>query len=285
VPDTPFRPFDDLLDRDAALSRLREAVAGADDGELFLERRRGEVLGFDDGRLKTATYEASEGFGLRAVRGETAGYAHSTEISEPALARAVATARLAVGAGGGTLAAPPPRTNRKLYGDDDPMEARPSRSRVDTLREIDAFARGPRPPAWCRSRPSLSALLTRRSRSCGPEGDLVTEVRPMSRSTVSSSWRRTAGARPGPRLGRPARPSGPDRPRDLGGDDARGAAHRAREPARRGRARGRHGRGAGPGWPGILLHEAVGHGLEGDFNRKGTSAFAGLMGQRVAAPA
>jgi len=72
-----FRPFDTLLDRDRALHQLRRATAGADDGEIFLERRRSEALVFDDGRVKTASYDASEGFGLRAVRGEVAGYAHS----------------------------------------------------------------------------------------------------------------------------------------------------------------------------------------------------------------
>ena len=90
----PFRPFDTHLDRDSALTRLRSAVAGADDGELFLERRRSEVLTFDDGRLRTASFDAAEGFGLRAVRGETAGYAHSTVLDDAALTRAVATARL-----------------------------------------------------------------------------------------------------------------------------------------------------------------------------------------------
>jgi len=94
---------------------------GADDGELFLERRRSEVLSFDDGRVKTASFDASEGFGLRAVRGETAGYAHSSTIDEHALRRAVATTRLAVGDGGGTLAAGPIGTNKKLYSDEDPM--------------------------------------------------------------------------------------------------------------------------------------------------------------------
>ena len=103
------------MDHDRALALLRDAVAGADDGELFLERRRSEVLVLDDGRVKNASYDASEGFGLRAVRGETAGYAHSTEISETALKRAVETARLAVGDGGGTLAAAPKATNRRLY--------------------------------------------------------------------------------------------------------------------------------------------------------------------------
>src|SRR6185312_14717911 len=74
---TRFRPFEEAVDADRALAVLREATAGADDGELFLERRRGESLVFDDGRLKNASYDAAEGFGLRAVRGETAGYAHA----------------------------------------------------------------------------------------------------------------------------------------------------------------------------------------------------------------
>ena len=116
-----FRPFSDYLEKEQALSVLQQAVAGADDGEIFLERSRSEVLSLDDGRVKTASYDASEGFGLRAVRGEVAGYAHSTEISEKSLLRAAETARLAVGAGGGTLAGAPARSNVKLYGDADPM--------------------------------------------------------------------------------------------------------------------------------------------------------------------
>ncbi|MEN8895586.1 MAG: DNA gyrase modulator, partial [Yoonia sp.] len=112
-----FAPFDTNLDRDTALSILQDATNGADDGELFLERRKSEVLSFDDGRVKTASYDATEGFGLRAVRGETAGFAHSSTIDEHALRRAVATTRLAVGDGGGTLAPSPIGTNRKLYSD------------------------------------------------------------------------------------------------------------------------------------------------------------------------
>ena len=114
--DALFRPFDTLLDEATALATLRAATAGADDGELFLERKRSEAIVLDDGRIKTASYDASEGFGLRAVRGEVAGYAHSTEISESALIRASETARLAVGDGGGTMAPPPKGTNIRLYG-------------------------------------------------------------------------------------------------------------------------------------------------------------------------
>ena len=95
----PFRPFESSLPRDEALAVLRQATAGADDGELFVERHKSEALVFDDGRLRTASYDASEGFGLRAVRGEVAGYAHSTDVSIPSLKRAAQTARLAVGDG------------------------------------------------------------------------------------------------------------------------------------------------------------------------------------------
>ena len=116
MPDTGFRPLETTLDRDRTLDLLQQATAGADDGELYLERRRSEVLVFDDGRVKTASFDASEGFGLRAVRGETAGYAHSTEISEAAITRAVKTARLAVGDGGGTWADAPAPTNQRILG-------------------------------------------------------------------------------------------------------------------------------------------------------------------------
>jgi TldD protein len=279
----PFRPFEEHLDQEAALRQLREAAQGADDGELFLERRRAEALVFDDGRLKTASFDASEGFGLRAVRGETAGYAHSTDISEPALARAVKTARLAVGTGGGTLAAPPPKTNRRLYGDEDPVESAAFALKVDTLREIDAFARALDPRVV-----QVSATLSASHQEVAilrPEGDLVTDIRPMSRLNISviveENGRREAGGHgSGGRHG-------------LLGliDRATWEATTRRRCASPSSTSGPRPRPRvswtwclGPGWPGILLHEAVGHGLEGDFNRKGTSAFAGLMGQRVAAP-
>ncbi|MEY3534236.1 MAG: hypothetical protein RI979_2260 [Pseudomonadota bacterium] len=115
--DAPFRPFETQLDEKTALSVLRAALSGAEDGELYLERKRSEAIVLDDGRIKTASYDASEGFGLRAVKGEVAGYAHSTEISEKALRRASETARLAVGDGGGVLAAAPKGTNARLYSD------------------------------------------------------------------------------------------------------------------------------------------------------------------------
>jgi TldD protein len=279
---TPFRPFETMLDQDRTLEILRAATAGADDGELYLERKRGEVFAFDDGRLKTASYDASEGFGLRAVCGETAGYAHATEISEHALIRASETARLAVGVGGATLASAPARTNRKLYSDMDPMEGIAFTAKVDTLREIDAFAR------------SLDSRVVQVSASLAashqeiailrPDGTLVTDDRPMTRINVSviaeKDGRRESGTAGGggrtmlDGLLEPTHWQGLIREAlriALVNLDATPAPAGVMDVV------------LGPGWPGILLHEAIGHGLEGDFNRKKTSAFAGLMGQQIAA--
>ena len=281
--DSPFRPFETRLDRDAALRHLRAATGGADDGEIFLERRRAEALVFDDGRVKTASYDASEGFGLRAVRGEVTGYAHSSEVSEAALARAVETARLAVGAGGGRLAAGPAATNRRLYTDEDPVAGTPFPVRIETLREIDAFARALDPrvvQVTATLAASLQEVVILR-----PDGQELSDTRPMTRLTVSviveENGRREQGSAGG---GGRVRLDGLIEPADwqararealrialvnLGAEDA---------PA------GVMDVVLGPGWLGILLHEAIGHGLEGDFNRKGASAFAGLMGSRIAAP-
>ena len=281
--DTAFRPFDSLLDRDAALSHLQEATRGADDGELFLERRRAEALSFDDGRVKTASYDASEGFGLRAVRGEVTGYAHSSEVNEASLKRAVETARLAVGDGGGTLAAGPARTNRHLYTDDDPIAGAAFPVKLDTLREIDAFARDLDPrvvQVTATIAASLQEVVILR-----PDGTEVGDIRPMTRFNVSviveqDGRRENGSAGGGGRVGL----DGLLMPADWQAktrEALRIALVNLRaEPA----PAGVMDVVLGPGWPGILLHEAIGHGLEGDFNRKGSSAFAGLMGQRIAAP-
>ena len=278
-----FRPFETLLDRDSALGTLREAVAGADDGELFLERRRSESLVLDDGRIRNATYDAAEGFGLRAVRGDVAGYAHSTQVTESALRRAAATARLAVGDGGGTLAEAPVGTNRHLYGDFDPITDASFAAKLETLRAIDDFLRA-LDARVVQVTASLAASLQEVA-ILRPEGTLVTDVRPMSRINISviveQDGRRESGGM-----------GGGGRASLIGLIDPAHWQAVAREALRIALVNldavaapaGVMDVVLGPGWPGILLHEAIGHGLEGDFNRKGSSAFAGLMGQRIAAP-
>ncbi|MEM9229929.1 MAG: metalloprotease TldD [Pseudomonadota bacterium] len=277
-----FRPFETDLDEDTALSVLRQATQGADDGELFLERRRSESLMYDDNRLKTASYDAAEGFGLRAVRGETAGYGHSTELSEAALRRAAETARLAVGDGGGVLADEPIRTNTRLYADVDPVSAMPFATKVDTLKEIDAYARG-LDDRVVQVSASVAASL-QEVVILRPDGGTYTDVRPMTRLnvsvTVEENGRRESGSAGGG--GRYALDGlvDPDHWQPKVREALRVATvNLSAVPA----PAGIMDVVLGPGWPGILLHEAVGHGLEGDFNRKKASAFAGLMGQRVAA--
>ncbi len=278
----PFRPFETNLDRDRALALVQEATAGADDGELFLERRKSEVITFDDGRVKNASFDASEGFGLRAVRGETVGYAHATMIDEHALKRAVSTARLAVGDGGGVMSVAPAGTNRKLYSDDDPMLQATFPAKIDVLREIDEFARALDPRIV-----QVSATIAASHQEVlilRPEGTLVTDTRPMSRVNVSviveeNGKRESGGTGGGGRAGLIGLIG-----RDSWETVAREALRIAlvnlnAEPA----PAGAMDVVLGPGWPGILLHEAIGHGLEGDFNRKGSSVFAGLMGQQIAA--
>jgi len=277
-----FRPFTTHLDQDAALGLLRDAVQGADDGELFIERRRSESLVLDDGRVKNASYDASEGFGLRAVRGERAGYAHASTIDEHALRRAVATARLAVGDGGGTLAAGPKGTNVKLYSDVDPVAEATFPAKIDLLRQIDAFCRD-LDPRIVQVSASLGASL-QEVVILRPEGTVVTDIRPMSRINISviveDGSRRESGS-----MGGGGRASligliAPDHWQGVAREALRIALVNLTAEAA---PAGVMDVVLGPGWPGILLHEAIGHGLEGDFNRKGSSAFAGLMGQQIAA--
>ena len=281
--DSPFRPFETHLDRDTALNILKNTLIGADDGELFLERCRSEVISFDDGRLRTSSFDAAEGFGLRAVQGETVGYAHSTEVSEQAMRRATGTVRLAIGAGGGSMAPAPQATNQKLYSDHNPLSDSTFPAKIDILREIDAYARG-----LDRRVVQVSATIAASHqevvilRTDAPD---VSDSRPMVRMNVSiiveqDGQRQTGYVGGGGRYGLNGMLE-PTHWQPLVREALRIAVvNLLAIPA----PAGVMDVALGAGWPGILLHEAIGHGLEGDFNRKGTSAFAGLMGQRIAAP-
>jgi TldD protein len=271
------------VDPDRARARLGEALAGADDGELFVERSESEAFVFDDGRLKSASYDASEGFGLRVVAGETAGYAHSSEISEAAIARAADSAALAKRGYAGVSAEGPRQTNAKLYGEDDPLASPGFSDKVALLQEIDAFARA-RDPRVVQVMASLAGER-RTIEILRADGRLLRDVRPLVRInvqvTVEQDGRRESGsAGAGGRAGFEAWIS-PDKWRAEVDEALRLAlVNLEAVPA----PAGEMDVVLGPGWNGVLLHEAVGHGLEGDFNRKGTSAFSGRIGQRVAAP-
>lgn len=270
------------LDPDGARRLAAKHLARHDDGELYLQYSSSEAFGFDDGRLKTADYHNSSGFGLRGVSGETAAFAHASEISEAAIGRASATLRL-LDRVKGPPSAPPPRTNRSMYGTDDPLSLVPFAEKVALCQRIDASARG-RDPRVRQVSVTLAASWSVID-IIRADGFVATDIRPLVRLGVQivaeQNGRRETGYHGlGGRylyenLFDEAQWS---RAIDIALAQALVNLNSVAAPA------GEMPVVLGPGWPGVLLHEAVGHGLEGDFNRKGTSAFSGRLGERVAAP-
>ena len=171
------------VDPNQARRHLGEALAGADDGELFVERSESEFFLFDDGRLKSASYDATEGFGLRVVAGETAGYAHATEVSEAAIARAADSAALAKRGYAGVSAESPRQTNTRLYGDEDPLASPAFSDKVALLQAIDAAARARDPRVV-----QVSASMAGERRVVEilrADGGLLRDIRPLVRLNVS----------------------------------------------------------------------------------------------------
>ncbi len=270
------------VDADAVRAIVADAMSGADDGELFVEHREGESLVFDNGRLKTANFNTERGFGLRAVAGEATGYAHSGELTAAALKRA-ADAVSAVSAGhSGTLAAGPAGTNRRLYGEENPIPVPGFGEKAALLQEIDTWLRA-RDPRVRQVTVSLASSW-QHVEILGGDGRFVHDFRPLVRLNVSvvvgEGDRQESGSHGiGGRKGL-SEFIDTESWQAAGSEALRQAlVNLSAEPA----PAGTFDVVLGSGWPGVMLHEAVGHGLEGDFNRKKTSAFAGLMGQQVAA--
>ena len=271
------------LDRGRVADVVKDAVGGAEDGELFLEYRQSESLTFDDGRLKNASFDTSQGFGLRAVVGELTGLAHASELSEAAIKRAAETVKSVQQGRGGTLALPPNGTNRSLYTDDNPLVRVEFAAKVALLAEIDAYARSKDP----RVQQVMVALsgVWQAVRIMRPDGIEVGDIRPLVRLNIQIAVEQNGRMETGSH-----------------GSGGRVTYEKFLDPAAWKASVDEALRQAlvnlesidapagempvvlGPGWPGILLHEAIGHGLEGDFNRKKTSVFSGLMGAPVASP-
>ena len=278
---TDFVFDDSALDAKTAQSELDEALRGADDGELFVERSASESLTFDDGRLKTASFDTSRGFGLRCVAGETSGFAQSTELSPGALSRAASAVSLSKQGYDGTAAPAPRRTNTALYPNIDPVASPGFGVKVELLQEIDAYCRALDPQVV-----QVTASMSANRRAIAilrAGGERYDDIRPLVRLnimiTAEKNGRRETGfAGAG---GREAYTGyiEPEFWKPLAQEALRQAQVNLESvPA----PAGQMDVVLGPGWPGVLLHEAMGHGLEGDFIRKGTSAFAGMLGQRVA---
>jgi TldD protein len=273
---------DGNIDPVSAQRLTAQLLGQCDDGELYLQYSASEAFGFDDGRLKTADYSTNTGFGLRGVSGEMTGFAHANELSEAAIRRAGETLTLLDPAKGAP--SPPPRqSNSHLYTDVDPMGLIPFADKVALCQAIDAAARA-RDPRVVQVSASIAASWSVID-IIRADGFTATDIRPLTRLNVSivceSAGRRESGS-----FGIGGRylydslfePATWNRAIDEALAQALVNLESVAAPA------GEMTVLLGPGWPGIILHEAIGHGLEGDFNRKGTSAFSGRVGERIAAP-
>ncbi|HEX4890672.1 MAG TPA: metalloprotease TldD [Alphaproteobacteria bacterium] len=270
------------MDRRRVQSIVDDALNRGDDGELFLEYSVSESFVFDDGRLKNAAFDTGQGFGLRSVAGEATGYAHAAELSESAIARAAQTVRAVQSGKSGQVSAGPVRTNQSLYSPDNPLDTASFETKIKLLEDMNAYARSLDPRVR-----QVSCSLAGEWRVVEiirPGGESVHDIRPLVRLNVSvvagDGDRQESGSYgAGGRNGYAAYLS-PENWQPFVKEALRQALVNLQSvPA----PAGEQMVVLGPGWPGILLHEAIGHGLEGDFNRKKTSAFAGLLGQQVAA--
>ena len=269
------------IERNRVNNIVDQALGDMDDGEMFLEYRQSESLVFDDGRLKSASFDTAQGFGLRAVSGEATGYAHASELSEAAMQRAATAVQSVKSGHSGTMAEAPTATNRHLYTDVSPLNQMDFDAKVALLLDIDSYARA----ADNRVR-QVSASLSgswQVVQIVRVGGEFRSDIRSLVRLNV------LVVVGEGDRQESGSHGVGGRTAYDIYVQPDQWQAHV--DEALRQAVVNLDARPApagettvvlGPGWPGILLHEAIGHGLEGDFNRKKTSAFAGLMGEQIA---
>ena len=269
------------LDLNKTKTIVKDALHGTDDGELFLEVRKSESLVWDDGRLKSASYDTTQGFGLRAIIGEARAYAHSGVLSMDSLKKAAQTMKSISISKNINFSTSPPKNSQLLYSKKDPVESTSFHSKVDLLGKIEKHLRSRdnrTKQVSCSIAGSWQAI-----RIIRPDGYEAEDFRPMVRLNISvvveQDGRRESGsAGSGGRVMFDSwlkienwQPQADEALRlaVLGLDSISAPA-------------GEMPIVLGPGWPGVMLHEAVGHGLEGDFNRKGTSIFSGKIGEQVA---
>jgi TldD protein len=257
---------------------------GIDFGDLYFQHSRRESWTVEDGIVKEGAHSIEQGVGVRAISGEKTGFAYSDDIDAAALLAASRSAR-AIARDGRALPAGQlvPAPTRALYPAEDPIDGLGSEAKVEALRRVDRLLRAADPrvqQVMVSLSGGVDTVLVARS-----DGVLAGDVRPLVRLNVQviveQNGRRESGF-----TGYGGRYSyaellGDGRPEKFAREALRQALvnlEAVDAPA------GVMPVVLGAGWPGVLLHEAVGHGLEGDFNRKGTSTYAGRMGQRVAAP-
>ena len=269
------------LGQDAIQRIVSDSIGHCDDGELFIEYRQSEAFGFDDGRLKTATFDSSQGFGLRGIVGETRAYAHASELSETSIKRAAETVK-ALKSGHQALATnSPARTNAKLYSDENPILNMEFSDKVKLLQDIDSYARS-KDPKIQQVSASLSASW-QAVQILRANGHRAADIRPLVRLNISvvvadGDKMEAGGTGVGGRMNYANYIETENWQAQVDEAFRLAMVNLEAVPA----PAGEMDVVLGPGWPGVMLHEAVGHGLEGDFNRKGTSLYSNKIGERVA---
>ncbi len=272
--------LDHNLDSKFLSSLVDQTVSPYDDGELFIERMFSENFIYDDNKLKNASFDTDQGFGLRVVNEDKIGFSHSTELSLKAIKNSVKAVK-SVKSGSNSYFALPPKTNKKLYLDSNPLELKKFKSKISLLEKINSYARK------LDSRVSQVSITLagnyQKVQIYRINGQIYSDSRPLVRLNVTVSLKHKGKVETGSY--------------GFGGREMYSLVFKTdswvsavdnayRQALVRLEAKaapaGEQTVVLGCGWPGILLHEAVGHGLEGDFNRKKTSAFHSLVNEKVA---
>jgi TldD protein len=270
----------DLTRKDAE-NTISETLNKCDDGELYLEDSKSENILLDDNKIKSSSYSSDLGFGFRAISGEIVAYSHSNEISKDSLNQSSKNLQSTLKSSKGTYNHEIPKTNKNFYNDINPIEEKDLNSKLEVLNKVNDYLR---------SKDSNVKQVT--SSFSGEQksieiirlgGQSITDVRPLVRFNVSVMLEKNGRKETGV-YGIGGRQSYDSYLDNENWKNVCDEAYRIAsvnlesKPAPAGEMKVV----LGPGWPAILIHEAIGHGLEGDFNRKKTSAFHDLMGQRVA---
>ena len=269
------------LTREQAEQLVSETLKNRDDGELFFESSKSESFILDDQKIKNTSYDTSIGYGLRAVTEDVTAFAHSNEISKTSLSDSSKKILSSLKNKNGKLDSAPARSNSKMYSDINPIEAKPFNEKVSILKNVDEYLR---------KKGSIVKQVTASISGEYQEIEIIKsgsqnfqDIRPLIRFNVSVMVEKNGRKETGS-YGTGGRMNYDDY---IANNDWKRVCDEAYRQAMvnlesKDAPAGEMKVVLGPGWPGILLHEAIGHGLEGDFNRKKTSAFHNLMNQKVA---
>ena len=269
------------LDISTASSIVSDTLNKCDDGELYLEDSKSESIVLDDNKIKSSTYKSDLGYGLRAITGEVVAYSHSSDLSRKSLNESSKNLKSTLSSSNGTYNFEIKKTNKKYYSEKDPIEGKNFKSKIEILNQVNDYVRNKNSSVR-----QVTATLLGEHRSIEilrGGGELLSDDRPLVRFNVSVLLEKN-GRKESAVYGIGGRQN---YDAYLDEKNWKGVCDEAlriadvnlnSKPAPAGEMQVV----LGPGWPAILIHEAIGHGLEGDFNRKKTSAFHDLVGRKVA---